>query len=151
MAMSERTPTFDPNEVTKKWDEIIKSGQQLTDADLFNLGLDILRSRMGRKMLTNHDEVELISTSGQQVVLAYFPQDPEMPESLWIEINKGKKPVSYDIQRQNDGFRIFFLEGLEKGDPQLISILTGKTRIEIAQRLLEAHKLTPLKRGAVVA
>ena len=143
--MNERSPTLDPEEITKKWDGIIKSGHTLSDADFFNFVLEIFQSRSSKKRSTS-DEIRL-SSSGDNIIIDYFPADQNLPETIWIEIDEGKGSIAYNVQKQNDGFRIFLLEGLEK-DPRLI-FLTGEKRIEIAKRLLEAHKLTPLKHRAV--
>lgn len=145
MAMIEHERALNPAEVTNKWEKILKSGHEFPDSDLFNLGQDVLKAR-SRKWPARA-EVELISTSGK-VVLAYFPENPEMPESLWIEINQEGRPVSYDIQKQNNGFRTFLLKEPKKGDPRLI-FLTRETRLEIAQMILGGHKFTSQKRRTV--
>lgn len=139
--MLEHETRLNAEAVTRKWQNVIESGRQLTDADLFNLGLAIFQSRTRGKRSTS-DGIRLFSYNGD-IIIDYFPENQNSPEAVWIETPEDRKTVTHDIRRTGDVYRVFSID-LENGTENPI-FLTAEEKLELTKELVRAHQITLLK------
>lgn len=121
---------FDPEEVTKKWSSVVASEKPMTRRQLYTIGLDILRLRLGDRF----KELPVVSLQGPNnsslVLNYYFPEEEVYDyDTLTIESDGGYVREFYGVSRRTVAGRERFFTSW--GPLSTVSRLANNMRMNV--------------------